>query len=64
MLAQRFNVDTDKARNMLTQLDARDVSLDASVHPELASPCSTRCATTASTQERGLMLARSTSAGT
>src|SRR5262245_33692300 len=34
LLAERFNVDTDKARAMLSQLDARDVSLDGQVHPE------------------------------
>lgn len=34
LLAQRFNVDPDKARAMLSQLDARDVSLDGQVHPE------------------------------
>ncbi|MFI5307607.1 MAG: RNA polymerase sigma factor RpoD/SigA [Polyangiales bacterium] len=32
LLAERFGVDTDKARAMLSQLDARDMSLDASVH--------------------------------
>jgi RNA polymerase sigma-32 factor len=32
LLAERFGVDTDKARAMLTQLDARDMSLDVSVH--------------------------------
>ena len=34
LLAERFNVDADKARAMLTQLDARDVSLDVTVHPD------------------------------
>lgn len=34
MLASRFNVDTDKARRMVAQLDARDVSLDSTAHPE------------------------------
>lgn len=34
MLARRFGVSTDKARAMLTQLDARDISLDASVHSD------------------------------
>jgi RNA polymerase sigma-32 factor len=34
LLAQRFGVDTDKARAMLTQLDARDISLDAPVHTD------------------------------
>jgi RNA polymerase sigma-32 factor len=34
LLAQRFNVTPDKARTMLSQLDARDVSLDGSPHPE------------------------------
>jgi RNA polymerase sigma-32 factor len=34
LLAQRFNVDTEKARNMLIQLDARDVSLDVTIFPE------------------------------
>jgi RNA polymerase sigma-32 factor len=34
LLAARFNVDTDKARAMLTQLDARDVSLDMTLHPD------------------------------
>jgi len=32
LLAERFGVDTDKARAMLTQLDARDMSLDVAVH--------------------------------
>jgi RNA polymerase sigma-32 factor len=34
LLAARFGVDTDKARAMLTQLDARDVSLDAPAHTD------------------------------
>lgn len=34
LLAARFNVEPDKARAMLTQLDARDVSLDVVVHPD------------------------------
>jgi RNA polymerase sigma-32 factor len=34
LLAQRFGVDTDKARAMLSQLDARDVSLDVTVHAD------------------------------
>jgi RNA polymerase sigma-32 factor len=32
LLAERFGVDTDKARAMLNQLDARDMSLDVAVH--------------------------------
>ena len=36
LLARRFGVDPDKARAMLAQLDARDVSLDVSVHPDSA----------------------------
>lgn len=34
ILASRFNVDTDKARRMVAQLEARDVSLDSAAHPE------------------------------
>jgi RNA polymerase sigma-32 factor len=34
LLAERFNIDTEKAQRMLIQLDARDVSLDSSPHPE------------------------------
>jgi RNA polymerase sigma-32 factor len=34
MLAARFNMDTDKARAMLAQLDARDVSLDTTLRPD------------------------------
>jgi RNA polymerase sigma-32 factor len=34
LLAERFGVDTEKARAMLSQLDARDVSLDVSVHTD------------------------------
>jgi RNA polymerase sigma-32 factor len=34
LIAQRFNVNVEKARSMLAQLDARDISLDVSVHPE------------------------------
>jgi RNA polymerase sigma-32 factor len=34
LLAQRFSVTTDKARSMLSQLDARDVSLDASLRSD------------------------------
>jgi RNA polymerase sigma-32 factor len=34
LLAERFNVAPDKARAMLSQLDARDVSLDVMLHPE------------------------------
>jgi RNA polymerase sigma-32 factor len=34
LLAERFNVDVDKARAMLAQLDARDVSLDGTLHPD------------------------------
>jgi RNA polymerase sigma-32 factor len=34
LLAERFNVTPDKARSMLSQLDARDVSLDGTLHAE------------------------------
>jgi RNA polymerase sigma-32 factor len=34
LLAQRFNVEPDKARAMLSQLDARDVSLDVTLHAD------------------------------
>ena len=34
LLAARFNVTTDKARSMLMQLDARDVSLDVTIRPD------------------------------
>ena len=34
MLAARFNIDVDKARTMLNQLDARDVSLDTTLRPD------------------------------
>jgi RNA polymerase sigma-32 factor len=34
LLAERFNVDADKARSMLSQLDARDVSLDVTLHAD------------------------------
>ena len=34
MLAARFNIDIEKARAMLNQLDARDVSLDTTLRPD------------------------------
>jgi RNA polymerase sigma-32 factor len=34
LLAERFNVAPEKARSMLMQLDARDVSLDVMLHPD------------------------------
>jgi RNA polymerase sigma-32 factor len=34
LLAERFNVEPDKARAMLSQLDARDVSLDGTMHAD------------------------------
>ena len=34
LLAKRFGVDTDKARAMLSQLDARDVSLDGALRAD------------------------------
>ncbi|HMI91069.1 MAG TPA: sigma-70 family RNA polymerase sigma factor [Polyangiales bacterium] len=34
MLAARFNMSVDKARAMLAQLDARDVSLDTTLRPD------------------------------
>jgi RNA polymerase sigma-32 factor len=34
LLAERFQVEPDKARAMLTQLDARDVSLDVTLHAD------------------------------
>jgi RNA polymerase sigma-32 factor len=34
LLAERFNVEPEKARSMLSQLDARDVSLDVMLHPD------------------------------
>jgi RNA polymerase sigma-32 factor len=34
LLASRFNMDVDKARAMLNQLDARDVSLDTTMRPD------------------------------
>jgi RNA polymerase sigma-32 factor len=36
LLAERFNVNTDKVRAMLMQLDARDVSLDVTIRPDSA----------------------------
>jgi len=57
LLAQRFNVDVDKARGMLTQLDARDVSLDVSVHPESSLTLLDTLRDDEEDQERDLMLA-------
>ena len=34
LLAERFGIGVEKARNMLAQLDSRDLSLDASVRPD------------------------------
>lgn len=34
LLAARFNIDIEKARAMLNQLDARDVSLDTTLRPD------------------------------
>lgn len=34
LLAERFNIDVERARAMLNQLDARDISLDTTVRPD------------------------------
>jgi RNA polymerase sigma-32 factor len=34
LLAERFGINVEKARNMLAQLDSHDLSLDASVRPD------------------------------
>lgn len=34
MLAERFNVDVDRVQSMLTQIDSRDLSLDATVRTD------------------------------
>jgi RNA polymerase sigma-32 factor len=57
LLAQRFNVDVDKARGMLSQLDARDISLDVSVHPESNLTLLDTLRDDEEDQERDLMLA-------
>lgn len=57
LLAQRFNVDVDKARGMLSQLDARDISLDISVHPESNLTLLDTLRDDEEDQERDLMVA-------
>lgn len=57
LLAQRFNVDVDKARAMLSQLDARDISLDVSVHPESSLTLLDTLRDDEEDQERELMVA-------
>ena len=62
LLAQRFNVDADKARSMLTQLDARDVSLDVSVLPESSLTLLDTLRDDGEDQERELMSAETSNA--
>jgi RNA polymerase sigma-32 factor len=57
LLAQRFGVDTDKARAMLSQLDARDVSLDVSVHADSNVTLLDTMRDGDDDQERGLLAA-------
>jgi RNA polymerase sigma-32 factor len=57
LLAARFNVDTDKARAMLTQLDARDVSLDMTLHPDSGLTMLDTLRDESGDQERELMAA-------
>jgi RNA polymerase sigma-32 factor len=58
LLAQRFNVDVDKARSMLMQLDARDVSLDVSAYPESTATLLDTLRDAGDDQERELMQAQ------
>ena len=57
LLAQRFNVDTDKARAMLSQLDARDISLDVLLHPDSGMTMLETLRDEHTDQEHGLLAA-------
>jgi RNA polymerase sigma-32 factor len=57
LLAARFNVDTDKARRMLAQLDARDVSLDSAAHSESSATLLDTLRDSGDGQERELLVA-------
>lgn len=57
LLAQRFGVDTDKARAMLSQLDARDISLDVAVHADSNVTLLDTMRGGEDDQERGLLVA-------
>lgn len=60
ILAARFNVDTEKARAMLNQLDARDVSLDMLLHPDSGITMLDTLRDEGRDQERELMTAERT----
>jgi RNA polymerase sigma-32 factor len=57
LLAERFGVDTEKARAMLTQLDGRDVSLQAAVRDDSSVTLLDTLRSTADDQERELAIA-------
>jgi RNA polymerase sigma-32 factor len=58
LLAQRFGVDTEKARAMLSQLDGRDVSLHATVRDDSSVTLLDTLRSSADDQERELSIAQ------